>query len=241
MSKPELYAPPTQWNELPSGELLRAHVQKQMDELLWCRFGFHLLTVGALAQTLDYSVSPVRLHCGVSSTGGQVRAQEHQLPIRSDSIDVAVLPLVLDFCVDPHAVLREAQRVLIGDGHLMITGFNPFSLWGARRYLGRRNHALWQSRFLSPYRIYDWLKLLGFEVTEHLQFCYTPPLKKQRWQERLQLMEKIGSKYWPVAGAFYTVCAQKRAIPLTPMRLRQPRLVGLPMRLPQPSRREQAA
>ena len=35
------------------------------------------------------------------------------------------------------AVLREAERVLTGEGCLMICGFNPFSGWGARRVFGR--------------------------------------------------------------------------------------------------------
>src|SRR6202142_1225286 len=55
------------------------------------------------------------------------------LPFRSDSIDAIFLPHTLELVEDPYAVLREAERVLIAEGCLMICGFNPFSGWGVRR------------------------------------------------------------------------------------------------------------
>lgn len=229
------------WTSLPSGQLLRTHVQKQLDHILWNRFGYHLLSIGPFAPGLDYQSSPVRLHCSVGIHRGDIRAKAENLPIRSDSMDVVVLPLALDFCSNPHALLREVQRVITGDGHVIIMGLNPWSLWGVRRYVGRRDHPLWQSRFLAMQRVLDWLQLLGFEVGEQSHFFYQPPLKTERWQQRWDFIERFGKRYWPIAGACYTLCAQKREMPVTPLRLRKPRLVGLPVGFPSPSRREQAA
>src|SRR5690606_4575216 len=59
------------------------------------------------------------------------------LPLASQSVDLLVLPHTLEYADDPHAVLREAERVLIHEGRLIIAGFNPWSLWGARHRLGR--------------------------------------------------------------------------------------------------------
>ena len=39
------------------------------------------------------------------------------LPIASNSIDLLLLPHVLEFSVNPHQILREVQRVLMPDGH----------------------------------------------------------------------------------------------------------------------------
>ena len=36
-------------------------------------------------------------------------------------------------------MLREAERVLVPEGRLMVTGFNPISLWGWR---GAANRAM---------------------------------------------------------------------------------------------------
>jgi hypothetical protein len=39
----------------------------------------------------------------------------------------------LPWCSDPHRLLREADRVLIDDGWMILTGFNPVSLMGLRK------------------------------------------------------------------------------------------------------------
>jgi SAM-dependent methyltransferase len=41
----------------------------------------------------------------------------------------------LEFHDDPHQILREVERVLIPEGELIITGFNPISIWGLRQRL----------------------------------------------------------------------------------------------------------
>ena len=80
-----------------------------------------------------------------------------------------LLPHTLELVEDPYAVLREAERVLTGEGCLMICGFNPFSGWGrpagVRPLLlaGRRFRAGTQ-RMLSERRLRDWVALLGFDV-----------------------------------------------------------------------------
>jgi ubiquinone/menaquinone biosynthesis C-methylase UbiE len=37
---------------------------------------------------------------------------------------------VLEFAAEPHAILREVDRVMMPVGRLVIVGFNPWSLWG---------------------------------------------------------------------------------------------------------------
>ena len=57
-----------------------------------------------------------------------------ELPFASHSLDLVVLPHVLEFSTDPHQVLREVERVLIPEGQVIICGFNPTSLWGCLLY-----------------------------------------------------------------------------------------------------------
>lgn len=221
------------WQQLPAGAELKRALEAQLAAQLQCAFGYHLLSLGRYADTLDMSGCPVRHHWSLAQAGGDVLAQPEALPLQTDSIDVALLPLTLEFSPDPHALLREVQRVLIGDGHLLIAGFNPWSLWGARRALsGRpltRKTEPWQARFLSAGRISDWLKLLGFEIALTSYHHYLPPLRSEAWQRRWRFMDNVGQRAWSNAGALYVIAAQKRVLPLTPIRLAKRRLMVMPV------------
>ena len=223
------------WQQLPAGAELKRALETELAAHLQCAFGYHLLSLGAYAGNLDLSGCPVRHHWALQAEAGnhQVRAQPEALPLQADSIDVALLPLTLEFSPDPHALLREVQRVLIGDGHLVIAGFNPWSLWGARRALAGRPLSKktppWQARFLSAGRITDWLKLLDFEVTLTRFHHHLPPLRSEAWQRRWRFLDRVGERAWPNTGALYVIAAQKRVLPLTPIRLAKRRLIALPV------------
>ena len=75
-----------------------------------------------------------------------------QLPFAANSIDLVVMPHVLEFYDDPHQILREVERILIPEGQIVLTGFNPYSLWGLRRRLpGSGGMFPWQGN-ISPLR-----------------------------------------------------------------------------------------
>ena len=59
------------------------------------------------------------------------------LPFEAQSVDLIVMPHTLEFTRDPHRLLREAERVLMPEGQLIILGFNSLSLWGARQSVGK--------------------------------------------------------------------------------------------------------
>ena len=121
-----------------------------------------------------------------------------------------MLPHVLEFHDDPHQILREVERVLIPDGQLVITGFNPFSLWGSRRRLDRSGSFPWTGRYLSLPRLKDWLQLLGFEPDRGECGCFAPAVEQARWLERWHPIENIGRRWWPFAGGVYILRAIKR-------------------------------
>ena len=97
------------------------------------------------------------------------------------------------------------------EGSIVISGFNPLSLWGAARALGwERRQVPWCGRFIGLLRLKDWLALLGFELTGGRFGCYAPPFSQRRWLERFSFMEKAGDRWWPICGAVYVVRAIKR-------------------------------
>jgi SAM-dependent methyltransferase len=136
-----------------------------------------------------------------------------ELPFASQSLDLVVLPHLLEFAAEPHQVLREVERVLIPEGQLIISGFNPASLWGMRQAAGRLTGASFLPRdgeFISLPRLKDWLKLLNMEVGRGQFGCYAPPFATEKWLHRFGFLEPAGARWWPYFGAVYVVRAIKR-------------------------------
>jgi SAM-dependent methyltransferase len=136
-----------------------------------------------------------------------------ELPFETDSMDLLILPHTLDDHKDPHAVLREAYRVLRPEGKMIILGNNPFSLWGARAMVGRWLGKPWwayQAQALHLHRLKDWLELLNCDITQGKFGCYAPYVKNAEWLARWRWLEAAGDRWWGVAGATYALTAVKR-------------------------------
>src|SRR5690606_6710659 len=102
----------------------------------------------------------------------------NELPFDTHSLDLVVLPHVLEFAEEPHQILREVERVLIPEGRLIICGLNKTSLWGARQAVERlagSDFLPGSGDFISFLRLKDWLKLLNMEVGRGYFGCYAPP------------------------------------------------------------------
>ena len=230
-----------QWYRTPLGRALARVEQARMDEALAGLFGYHLLQVGRI-HDCDLLRSSRVSHTAVMDIGGQpgaaVRGEPEALPLAASSLDVLVLPHVLEFSRHPHEVLREAERVLIPEGHLVLLGFNPWSAWmPVHLALQWRGRAPWCGRFLSVARVRDWLALLGLDVVEVKSYFYRPPLQQARFMERLGFLERVGEALWPPLGAGYVLVARKRVATLTPIRPRwrpRRRLVAAPGLKPLP-------
>jgi SAM-dependent methyltransferase len=210
------------FNTLP-GSAVREVEQEIGRDLLSDLFGYHLVEVGDVGAPLaEHSRVSHRLliACdGAALPDGDVVARPDLMPIASNAVDVVVLPHVLEFAGNPHGILREAERMLIGEGHILIIGFNPWSGFGlCRRTLGWRGRAPWCGRWLTPARVRDWLELLGFEVERIMRGSFRPPLASGDWHARLEFMERLGGHFWPVASNVYAILARKRVTLLRPVR-----------------------
>lgn len=140
------------------------------------------------------------------------------LPFPQASLDLVVLPHTLELSMDPHATLREVERVLVPEGRVVISGLNPTSLWSMRqtrghfyRRFGHGDLFLPEAgEFIGYWRLRDWLRLLSFEVESGRFGCYRPALTSQKWLSRFDWMDKAGARWWPIFGAVYFVVAVKR-------------------------------
>jgi SAM-dependent methyltransferase len=149
----------------------------------------------------------------------KIRAKAYHLPLQSDSVDMIILPHLLEFDAFRFQTMREVERVLKPEGTVVILNFNPWSIWVRYQYLWDKRLAdSWRGHFIRRARVIDWLKLLNFEVTTVSQFN----------------LDSIKTTHVKMANAFslsstaYGVKAIKRRynlIPLTPVRNLSPRVV----------------
>ena len=199
-----------EWLQTPQGRYLLDWEQDGLDRLVADIFGYHAVQLGLSGfDLLRANRMPRRIDCGPQ--GRDLRCTEYELPFATGSLDLVLLPHVLEFSAHPHRVLREVERVLVPEGSVVISGFNPLSLWGLRRLMARRGaEAPWSGHYRSAMRIRDWLNLLGFEIQESRFGCYAPPLRTPQWLERWGCLDRAGSRWWPVLGAGYLLHGVKR-------------------------------
>ena len=172
------------WLQTPLGQYLLARERTYIDRTVTDIFGYNALQIGLPDfDLLRASRMPLRITMGRGSTAS-LRGDGAEMPITGASIDLVLLPHVLEFSDRPHQILREAERVLVADGHLVLTCFNPMSLWGVRHSFSKRDKYPWSGRFIHMMRLKDWLSLLGFELTGGAMSCYLPPCKSEKWLER---------------------------------------------------------
>lgn len=246
----------TEWLASPMGQYLLRWEAARFDEAVSDIFGYHALQLGFaeldalrnnrmphqwLAVPSIQAARPDPAVTGAGQTSSRSAAlvtDACALPFGAGSLDLLVLPHTLELSEDPHAALREAERVLVPEGRVVITGINPNSLWGFRQsrthlYRGVRrrfgNDGDASSLFMPGagesmgsigyWRLRDWLRLLGFEVESARFGVYAPSFASEKWLTRFAWMDSLGPRWWPIFGATYCVVAVKR---VRGMRLLEP-------------------
>lgn len=215
-SKPPGY--PESWAQLPAGEAIKDAVQTVSNSFSARIFGYHLVKLGTLSSEIALNKCNVKhqiRQTPVQVDATSVLSLSTELPYVENSIDGFLLANELDFCQDPHQLLREVDRCITQDGYIILSGFNPYSLTGIGKYLPlKRGNLLHDARFFSSGRVKDWLQLLGYEIieTRHIMFSMLF-IKKQfslpaSWHNRI-------TRYFPWCSSVYVILARKRVIPMT--------------------------
>lgn len=142
-------------------------------------------------------------------TKDRVIALPEALPLAESSVDLALMLHTLDYCDDPHRVLREVAQVLSPEGVLVLSGFHPFSLWGLQRKIAAQQPPL-DARFIPRAVVQDRLALLGFQPVSGVVLNYQLPRLNSRWRQRLDWMNHAGDRWWPTLGAVYVLVMRKQ-------------------------------
>ena len=222
------------WLDSPLGAAVLDLETRLLHEELADVVGFELLQVGrwgdAAALCSGARTQHRTLIAPDASGRRSIRAQFYALPIATNSVEAVLLPHTLEHAEHPHQVLREVDRVLVGEGNVIICAFSPWGLWGARHFMARGNFPPHAARMLSERRTRDWLSLLGFEIVVARRYLFAPP-----WTQRMvgydadSWLERQGPRLAPPLGGAYLLKARKRVLAITPIRpawVARPVLVG---------------
>ncbi len=230
----EAHAQLSCWYQQPLGKMVHQREHELITQLLPGLFGYHLLQLGEtlgtghlVASRISHRMVMLDELNASPDTADKIDGLEYlqghaaQLPLASDSLDVVLMSHLLEFSRDPHQVLREIERVLIPEGHLVLLCFNPWSLFGLRRLLqGWRDEAPWSGHFYTPLRLKDWLSLLGFDTVLLRHYFHRPPLQHPSTMSYLRRMETLGQRFWSPLGGGYMLVAKKRVATMTPIKPR---------------------
>jgi SAM-dependent methyltransferase len=236
----------TDWLKTPPGAYLLNWERLHFDQAVSDIFGYHALQLGlpeldalqanrmphkwlalpSLPSPQGYPFHGTAPNF-ISSSRVALFADSAALPFPENSLDLVALPHTLELGSDSHSALREVARVLVPEGRVVISGFNPVSLWGLRqrrdrfyRRFGYGHQFLPNTgEYIGYWRLRDWLRLLNFEVESAHFGCYRPALGSQQWLDRFDWMDAAGERWWPIFGAGYFLVAVKR---VRGMRLLEP-------------------
>ncbi len=218
-------APAADWFRTPLGALLERQEASVLLPALEGAVGLHALQVGAWGARGDWlaaSRAQRRTLVAAAGThaGPHVVGELDQWPVQSDMVDTVLLPHTLDFAADPHAVVREAVRVLVGEGQLLVLGFAPLGTWYQAGRLRREPLPTQGARPIGPGQLRDWLRVLGCE-TVALRHCLGGLPSARLMGGRLEtLLANAGPRYWPWACGAYLLQARKHVPSMTAIRLR---------------------
>lgn len=229
------------WCASPAGEICTQLEEQALARAVGKVFGHYLVQLGAHFPTQYMNRAYVRRRfvVGPDYHGGDVsgvRSEPERLPIDSHSVDAIVLPHVLEFTTDPRAILREVDRVLLGDGKVFILTFNRLGPTGLKQSVMGAGRV---PEIGKPYRVdrvVDWLGVLGFETDAVYPLMFRP-----RGLRRFDLLHRLSHRGMPLFSEVCLIVGRKRVAPLTPLRLeRRPARKLSPVRLPQPAARTES-
>lgn len=224
-----------EWYQGPLGRHIWARLQEEMSHILSDMFGYMGVQIGLGGLTPSLLLSSrVKASAGLSSclTHADILSRPEVLPFGAETLDLVIMPHMLELSADPHQVLREVDRVLVAEGHAVFIGFNPVSLWGLWVLSGG---GPWSSRWHSGRshlytraRLKDWLGLLGFDIRQTQYLLYRLPVSRAFSTDDQSWIETFCHRYFPVIGGIRIIVAKKRKSTLTPMKPNRRKLQLLP-------------
>lgn len=208
-----------QWFTSPLGQTVLQWENEKNDSIVSNAFGYHAVQIGMPSvnflrsnriRTKMILTEEIPDRYVDNDNLQYLKGSVEEIPLPTDSVDLVILPHTLELHQNPHAILREVDRVLVHDGRLVIMGFNPHSLWGLRNACGLKAVSpILNKQQVAVHRVKDWLQLLSFEIDRGHFGLYIPACQSSQWIQRWDFMNKAGNRWWSAAGAVYIISAKK--------------------------------
>lgn len=217
------------WQKTPAGAYLMQQEQHYFQREVADIFGFCALQFGFLTQNF-LQHNRIRQHFFADRMvhhRADFYADAASLPLDGDCLDLLIFPHTLDFHPQYQAVLAEAARVLKDEGKLILTGFNPLSLWGLWRKW-QASQAPWNAQFHPIASVQHGLREHHLQLISGRFLAYAPPFFNQKMFAKCQALEDAGDRWWPHAAAVYALTAVKRRVQLRALPLEFATLQTLP-------------
>ena len=158
------------WLQSTTGKDLLNIELRALKKLKYGKSSNTMVVIGETEQQAFFNAYQARENFLVTSTktgndsinSSVIIANADELPLLPNSVDFILLPHTLDFNKRANHILREVNICLQPEGYLIIVGFNPYSLWGLRRFFSMRIKVPWCGYFRPMWRIKDALTLLNY-------------------------------------------------------------------------------
>lgn len=222
-----IYQQLDQWFHGALGARLHAAESQHLEHILPNYFGYYAAQLGAPTCTQWLQYSPIRHQIWLGSACDhpigalQVLSDYQHLPFAPNSMDLVVMPHVLEFADSPESILQETAHLLIPNGALIILGFNPISLWGMWRQWHRKTAQMpWGGKYQGITRLRGWLKTYGCAIESYSTFYFRPPVNSDALSQKLLFMESFGRMTMPHYGGVFCLVARKQEGCVTPLKAR---------------------
>ena len=206
--------------ETPQGKLLQDQETKFLARSISVSCKQTILQIGGVGwenEIVDCSLYKNYLIVDAKGRGYKgalnICAKSNRLPIQSESVDLVLIPHLLEFDENRFQTMREIERVLKPESDVIFLNFNSLNVWV-------RLQSLWDfklsnslsSHFISRSRLMDWLKLLDFEIKTTTEFTIN---SFHTTSDRFELNKRT---FFSMSYAIRAVKRRYTLIPLTPVK-----------------------
>lgn len=218
--------------QTPKGRSLLTDERLLIEKSLEKVFGYYLVQLGISSnedliqnsrisrKVIADSVFPT--HLSAEKVQEFVQTDLNYLPFKDDSVDAVVMTHTLESVSDPYHLLRQVDKMLVPEGHILITGFNPFGCQVIRQKMGENRLIFKQANLVKESRVVDWLNVLGYQI-QKISYsslsCVTKDIATYQPSRFLLAMEYCMDKVGLDLGNLYCILAKKKVGSPTPVGL----------------------
>ncbi|MCK5831598.1 MAG: methyltransferase domain-containing protein [Methylococcales bacterium] len=217
--------------ETPQGKLLQVQENKYLARSITVSCKQTVLQIGSLGWENTFIDCSLYKRYSIVDVKGKgcneavkIRANPFKLPIQTESVDLVLVPHLIEFDLNRFQTMREIERVLKPGGDVVIICFNPLNIYVRMQSVWNKKMSdSWHSYFISRGRMSDWLKILNFEIKTTSEFTIDSIITTP---DRF----KIGKRtFLSMAFGVKAVKRQYTLIPLTPVKAQPTRLITAAM------------